>query len=100
MQTYPTKQNKELIKGFSKLKSEKEIVNFLRDLLTSAEIEEFSKRFQIAKLLWTTNNSYADIANQIKTSTTTVTRVSHWLYKESCQGYAAVLERMFRKSKR
>lgn len=100
MQRYPTRQDKELIKGFSKLKDEKEITKFLRDLLTPAEIEEFSKRFQIAKLLWTTSKSYADIAKMIKTSTTTVTRVSHWLYKEPYQGYSTTLEKIFGKSKR
>lgn len=100
MQKYPTKQDNELISGFSKLENEKEIANFLRDLLTPAEIEEFSCRFQIAKLLWTTNDSYLDIAKKVNTSTTTITRVSHWLYKESHQGYALVLQRMFGKSKR
>ncbi|PJC43345.1 MAG: transcriptional regulator [Candidatus Pacebacteria bacterium CG_4_9_14_0_2_um_filter_34_50] len=100
MQKYPTKQDKELIEGFSKLKNEKQIAGFLRDLLTPAEIEEFSSRFQVAKLLWTTNDSYLDIAQKVNTSTTTITRVSHWLYKEPYQGYSSVLEKMFGKSKR
>lgn len=100
MQTYPTKTDKELIKGFSMLQGESEITGFLRDLLTPAEIEEFSRRFQIAKLLWTTNKPYAEIANHVGTSTTTVTRVAHWLYKESQQGYAQVLEKMYGQSKR
>jgi TrpR-related protein YerC/YecD len=100
MQTYPTNQDKELIEGFSKLQNEKEISSFLRDLLTPAEINEFSKRFQIAKLLWTTAKSYTEIAKKVETSTTTVTRVSHWLYKEPYQGYARVLERIYGRSKR
>jgi TrpR-related protein YerC/YecD len=100
MQTYPTAKDKELIQALAKLKNENEIAGFLRDLLTPAEIEECSRRFQIAKLLWTTNSSYADIAQKVGTSTTTVTRVAHWLYKESYQGYAAVLERNYGKSTR
>jgi len=100
MATYPTKQDKELIQAVSYLKSEKEITGFLRDILTPAEIEEFSKRFQIAKLLWTTNLSYVDIAKKVDTSTTTVTRVAQWLYKEPWQGYGVVLGRMCGKSKR
>ena len=100
MQTYPTKKDKELVKGISKLESEKETTSFLRDLLTPTEIEEFSRRFQIAKLLWTTEKSYVDIADQVGTSTTTVTRVSHWLYKEPWQGYGVVLGRLYGKSKR
>jgi TrpR-related protein YerC/YecD len=100
MSTYPTRQDKELIEGFLKLKNEKEFTNFLRDLLTPAEIEEFSKRFQIAKLLWTTNQPYLKIAKKVNTSTTTVTRVSHWLFKENQQGYALILKKMFGRSKR
>ena len=100
MQTYPTKEDKELINGFSKLETVSEITGFLRDLLTPAEIEEFSRRFQIAKLLWTTNKPYSEIAEQVGTSTTTVTRVAHWLYKESQQGYSRVLEKMCGQSKR
>ncbi len=100
MKTFPTKEDKELAQAFEKLKNEKEVIGFLRDLLTPAEIEEFSKRFQIAKLLWTTNLSYLDIATKLDTSTTTVTRVGQWLYKEKWQGYSTVLERMFGKSKR
>lgn len=100
MPTYPTKQDKELVHAFSKLKDEKEITGFLRDLLTPAEIEEFSRRFQIAKLLWTTKLSYLDIAEKVGTSTTTVTRVSQWLYKEPWHGYSAVLLKIYGKSQR
>ena len=100
MQTFPTKQNKELITAFSQLNGEKEVTGFLRDLLTPAEIEEFSRRFQIAKLLWTTKLSYVEIAKKIGTSTTTVTRVGQWLYKESWRGYNTVLQRIYGNSKR
>lgn len=100
MKTYPTKQDKELCAALSLLASEKEIASFLRDIATPAEIEEFSRRFQIAKLLWTTKLSYLDIAQKVNTSTTTVTRVSQWLYKEPWQGYSTVLKRMYGSSKR
>ena len=100
MQKYPSKEDKQLINAFYNLRSKNEISNFLRDLLTPAEIDEFSKRFQIAILLWTTNKSYAEIADQVETSTTTVTRVSNWLYKESYQGYACILKRIYGKSNR
>ena len=100
MPNYPTKQDEELIIAVSNLKGEKEITGFLRDILTPTEIEEFSRRFQIAKLLWTTTLSYIDIAQKVSTSTTTVTRVSQWLYKESWHGYATVLKRIYGISKR
>ncbi len=100
MQTYPSKQDKELINAVSSLKGQKEVASFLRDILTPAEIEEFSSRFQIAKLLWTTKLSYLDISKKVGTSTTTVTRVAQWLYKEKWQGYAAILQRTYGSSKR
>lgn len=99
MPIYPTKNDKELIQAISGLKNEKEITGFLRDILTTVEIEEFSRRFQIAKLLWTTNLSYLDIAKTVGTSTTTVTRVSQWLYKEPWSGYSTILKRIYGESK-
>lgn len=95
MITYPDSNHKELIKAFDKLDSKKEISAFLRDLLTTKEIDEFSGRFQIAKRLWTTTDSYKTIADEVGTSTTTVTRVAHWLYKENWHGYTTALEKMF-----
>lgn len=100
MSTYPTKHDRELIHAFSNLKNDKEVTGFLRDLLTPAEIEEFSRRFQIAKLLWASRMSYIEIAEKVGTSTTTVTRVSQWLYKEKWNGYRAVLQRIYGDSKR
>ncbi len=100
MKIYPSPKDKELIQALASLKGEKEIAALLRDLLTSAEIEEFSRRFHIARLLWTTQLSYLDIAQMVDTSTTTVTRVAQWLYKESWQGYASILERTYGASKR
>lgn len=100
MHRYPDKQTKELINAIETLSDGKEITAFLRDLLTPSEIAEFSSRFQIAKLLWTTTLSYAEIAEKIGTSTTTVTRVSHWLFKESWQGYGNVLFKLFGNSSR
>lgn len=97
---YPNNQTKKLIKAISSLTNEKETANFLRDLLTTAEIEEFSARFEIATLLWTTNMPYLEIAQKVGTSTTTVTRVAQWLYKEPFQGYANVLKKMYGESKR
>lgn len=100
MTTFPSKSDHELIQAFASLSSEKEIMGFLRDLLTPSEIEEFSRRFQIAKLLWTTSLPYVDIAQKVGTSTTTVTRVGQWLYREPWHGYGTVLQRIYGKSQR
>ncbi len=98
--SYPTKSDKELIAAISTLCGPKEVTGFLRDLLTPAEIEEFSRRFHIAKLLWSTKLSYLEIAEKVGTSTTTVTRVAQWLYKESWHGYSIILQRLYGDSKR
>lgn len=98
--SYPSREDKELVEAFSHLKNRIEITAFLRDLLTPAEIEEFSRRFQIAKLLWTGTSSYKGIAIAVGTSTTTVTRVAQWLFKEDWGGYRAVFQRLYGDPKR
>lgn len=92
-----TKPTRDLLAAFSQLKNETELKNFLKDLLTPAEAAEFETRFQIATLLWTTELSYAAIAKQLNTSTTTVTRVARFLHKESHRGYKTVLNRLYPK---
>lgn len=85
-------REKLLMSAFVSLKSVEEAATLLRDMLTPAEIEEFANRFTIAKLL-TKGLPYLEIAKQVGTSTTTVTRVAHWLYN-GCGGYIAVLKRL------
>ncbi len=90
--SYKPKNDKEkfLAKSFLKLKTEQEAANFLRDLLTIKELEEFANRLEMARLLkkgW----SYKKIAKELKVSTTTVTRTAHWLFR-GCGGYEKVLK--------
>ncbi|MBI4008795.1 helix-turn-helix domain-containing protein [Candidatus Roizmanbacteria bacterium] len=54
------------------------------------EIEELANRLEIARLLLK-GGSYQRIAKQTGVSTTTVTRVAHWLFK-GCGGYQKVLK--------
>jgi len=92
------KQTDDLLAAFDQLQNKKEVKNFLRDLLSPTEKDELETRFQIAKLLWTTEMSYAKIAKKLNTSTTTVTRVARFLHKEPHQGYKTVLKRLFPKN--
>jgi len=94
-----TEKEKNLAQAFTHVKNEQEALNFLRDLLTPAELEEFSNRFEIAKLLETKKLSYAEIAKKVGTSTTTVTRVALWL-NSGCGGYKTVLERFSKENKK
>ena len=87
-----SKLEKNLFKAFTLLKTEQQVANFLRDLLTQAELEEFSNRLEIAGLLLKRDLSYLEIAKKVGTSTTTVTRVAQWLFR-GCGGYMSVLEK-------
>lgn len=91
---YPTKKHLELYKAILKVKNLKEAIDFFRDLLTISEIEEFSKRWQIAKLLFQ-GHSYVEVANETGASTTTVARVAKWLF-EGKDGYQTILHRLRR----
>jgi len=75
-----------------KLRSVKECEDFFRDLATLREIEEMAERFQIARML-DRGMSYLEIADKEDTSTTTVTRVAHWL-RHGRGGYRLVLDRL------
>jgi len=91
LQSYKPKNEREkfLAKAFLKLKTEQESLNFLRDILTIKELEEFANRLEMARLL-KQGMSYKVIAKKLKVSTTTVTRTAHWLF-HGCGGYEKVI---------
>lgn len=91
-ESYRPRNEKEkfLIKTLSSIKNEKDMVAFLRDILTIAEIEEFANRLEIARLI-AKGHSYQEIADKTGVSTTTVSRVSHWLFN-GCGGYYKILK--------
>jgi len=62
----------------SKIDNKKEIFNFLRDLLTENEILEFSRRFEVAKML-EARVSYNKIEEKTSMSSTTIARISKFL---------------------
>lgn len=83
-------KEKRLCETFLKLKSREEAANFLRDLLTPAEIEEFANRLEMARVL-AAGETYLEVAKKCHTSTTTVSRVAHWLFK-GCGGYMTIFK--------
>lgn len=90
---YPTAEMNELFVAIREIKSTDEAVNFFRDLLTPAELSEFANRWQIVKRL-VHGESYLAIATALNVSTTTVTRVAHWLHNGR-GGYEAIATRLF-----
>jgi TrpR-related protein YerC/YecD len=81
----------ELFGAMLALKTKQELERFLRDLCTLAELETLSHRWQVAKLL-DEGLPYLEIAERTGASTTTVTRVAHWL-RHGEGGYRLALDR-------
>ncbi|CAN5188940.1 hypothetical protein BH09PAT1_BH09PAT1_7640 [soil metagenome] len=91
MKYSPTKSEKELFSVISRIEDEIEAKNFLRDLLTEAEIKEFANRWQVAKML-DQKVAYKEIEKQTGMSSTTIARVQKWL-TTGMNGYKTMLEK-------
>lgn len=72
------KQSDRLFAAILSLRTIKEAEAFFRDLCTIDELKEMTDRWQIVDLL-NLGKSYRDIADKVKVSTTTVSRVAYWL---------------------
>ncbi len=83
-----------LADAFLHFKTADSMQRFLRDLCTPAEIREFEMRWEICQHLHDGKLTYREIAEQMQTSVTTVTRVARFLRDEPHQGYASVLARL------
>jgi TrpR-related protein YerC/YecD len=73
------------------LRTRAEVEHFLRDLCTLSELEAMAHRWQVAQLLQQ-GLPYLEISERTGASTTTVTRVAHWL-RHGEGGYRLALER-------
>jgi TrpR-related protein YerC/YecD len=89
MKPWKTPKLKKLAQALQSLKSEPDLLNFLRDLCTLEELAVLSARFEAVRLL-EKGLPYRDIAKKTGLSTTTVTRISHWLHHGE-GGYRAAL---------
>ena len=82
---------RELFEAILTLESPSEVEAFFRDLCTLSELEAMAHRWQVARLL-ERGLPYLEIAERTGASTTTVTRVAHWL-KHGEDGYRLALDR-------
>jgi TrpR-related protein YerC/YecD len=92
-QSHPwrTPEMNDLFEALLSLESREEVESFLRDLCTLSELQAMTHRWEVAKLV-DQGLPYQEIARRTGASTTTVTRVAHWLrYGEG--GYRLALER-------
>jgi TrpR-related protein YerC/YecD len=81
-----------LFDAVKSLRSRAEVEHFLRDLCTLSELEAMGHRWQVARLLQE-GRPYLEISELTGASTTTVTRVAHWL-RHGEGGYTLALDRM------
>ena len=88
-----TKSENELFKAILSIDSIEECKNFFYDLCTPSEIEEFSTRWLIVKLL-SKNKPYRQIALETGVSTTTVGRVARYM-KYGHNGYNTILKKLY-----
>ena len=81
----------ELFDAVTALQNRSEVEHFLRDLCTLSELEAMAHRWQVARLL-EEGLPYLEISERTGASTTTVTRVAHWL-RHGEGGYRLALDR-------
>jgi TrpR-related protein YerC/YecD len=89
---WETKEMRELFQAILSLQKRADVERFFRDLCTLSELEAMAHRWQVARLL-DRGLPYLEIAELTGASTTTVTRVAHWL-KHGEGGYKLALERV------
>ena len=90
--TWQTPETTELFEAIVRLETPAEAERFFRDLCTISELEAMAHRWQVARLL-DEGLPYVAIAQRSGASTTTVTRVAHWL-RHGEGGYRLALDRL------
>jgi TrpR-related protein YerC/YecD len=81
----------DLLETILALRSLEEAERFFRDLCTLAELEAMAHRWQVAQLV-DEGLPYHEVSRRTGASTTTVTRVAHWL-RHGEGGYRLALDR-------
>ena len=95
-QAWPNAEQRDLLETIAALESPEEIGRFLRDLCTLSELEAMAHRWEVARLL-DERLPYLEVARRTGASTTTVTRVAHWL-RHGEDGYRLALDRRKRET--
>ncbi len=82
----------DLFDAITLLDGSDEIALFFRDLCTLSELESMAERWQVAQMV-EKGFSYRRISELTGASTTTVTRIAHWL-RHGEGGYRLLLDRV------
>jgi TrpR-related protein YerC/YecD len=86
-----TRGTSELFEAVLGLETPDEAERFFRDLCTIAELEAMAHRWQAARLV-DEGLPYHEVSRRTGASTTTVTRVAHWL-RHGEGGYRLAIDR-------
>jgi TrpR-related protein YerC/YecD len=86
-----TSDIKDLLETIVRLETEPEAERLFRDLCTLSELEAMAQRWRVVRLL-NQGLPYQEISQLTGASTTTVTRVAHWLRRGE-GGYREALAR-------
>ena len=89
--TWQTPETRDLLKAIVSLRTAAEAERFLRDLCTLSELEAMTHRWEAAQLV-DRGLPYHEVSRRTGASTTTVTRVAHWLHHGE-GGYRLMLDR-------
>jgi TrpR-related protein YerC/YecD len=89
--SWRTRDLHDLSEAILNLRSRDEVERFLRDLCTISELEAMGHRWAVARLV-DRGLPYLEVAQKTRASTTTVTRVAHWL-RHGEGGYRLALDR-------
>jgi len=92
---WQTSETDALFETILSLRTTEEVARFFRDLCTLAELEAMAHRWAAARLL-DQRLPYHEVARRTGASTTTVTRVAHWL-RHGEDGYRLALDRRNRR---
>jgi|SRR5579871_1101248 len=89
--SWRTRDLRDLSEAILNLQSRDEVERFLRDLCTISELGAMGHRWAVARLV-DRGLPYLEVAQKTHASTTTVTRVAHWL-RHGEGGYRLALDR-------
>jgi TrpR-related protein YerC/YecD len=92
---WQTLETRDLLEAIASLRTADEAARFFRDLCTLSEIEAMTHRWQAAQLV-DRGIPYHEVSRRTGASTTTVTRVAHWL-RHGEGGYRQMLDRRRRR---
>jgi TrpR-related protein YerC/YecD len=93
--TWRTSETTDLFETILALETPEEAERFFRDLCTLRELEAMTHRWHAARLI-DEGLPYHEVARRTGASTTTVTRVAHWL-RHGEDGYRQALARRSRR---